>query len=1039
MKRISIVASLILSSMINLTYAQVITKPGDYLPTVFAPSPNAASLGTYGDIPVTLFNGMPNVNISLYTVKVDNFEMPITLSYHLASVKPEQRPGWVGLGWNLSAGGAITRNMIGNPDEMLDPYASDHSIVSYYTHYDQLNTNSWSSPVTMSNFFDCLGIPACAYPSPDEFSFNFNGISGSFYKNHEGEWVVEANQKIDLKIESELKDNFIIEDIGYPTNPHSDRPYTLKRIIYGFTLTTDDGTQYIFGKTPNSIEFNASTTHGTSDPNNNRFMAKTWYLTKIILPNNKEIVLTYNALEGDSFEYPTNQATNRAVFTQSINTSAMGYIWGSNSSSSGSADYKILSRSYVTYLESITTENTKISFIKSIADDLEFNFTTGVTSPFSAYTLNADYEPGNNLQGHYMANKHWFKLDEMTVLKNSTDLVRKVHFNYMENPTKRLHLTGIEESGLGTSPVIKRHFFTYNSQSLPAYNSKKSDHWGFYNNGTGINNDGVPTDGASYYLTRQPNPSYMQAETLTKIEYPTGGFTSFEYEPHRFSKYMEKVSTGANTTTFGLISAVNNNEIAGGLRIKKITTDPLYSGTPIVKEYFYVKDYKNNDMTPSGIMSGRPVYYESGSSPVFSFMKMSSNSMAPANDTNGSHVTYSTVVEKLADGSFTEFTYSNQDNGFVDQPAYVSVFDDAGTGWINTIIRKMPFNSLANERGNVLFEKKYNALQQLVEETRNTYDTDQTRLTMKIRALHLSSETYGEVVTNGPFTEVDGVRNIRKACAYVHFSNQIILKQKQHIIYDLVNGTNLNTITDYEYTSLPNHHHLRSTKSNTNNATGEYVRTKYFYPMDVEMNGQPYQSDLITKYMTGVPLQTQTFKNTEQLSEQTTQYFPFVSADPLRPILLPQFVYNKIGTSGSAEKKITFKYDTNGHIIEYALENGAPVSIIWGYGATLPVAKLENMAYSSIPTGLITAIQTSSAGSNEAAVITSLNALRSDPSLGSAMVTTYSYIPLIGISTITDPKGELERYTYDDFGRLKWVKDKNGNILSENQYHYKNQ
>ncbi len=39
---------------------------------------------------------------------------------------------------------------------------------------------------------------------------------------------------------------------------------------------------------------------------------------------------------------------------------------------------------------------------------------------------------------------------------------------------------------------------------------------------------------------------------------------------------------------------------------------------------------------------------------------------------------------------------------------------------------------------------------------------------------------------------------------------------------------------------------------------------------------------------------------------------------------------------------------------------------------------------------------------------------------------------------MTDPRGNVIYYEYDDFNRLKLVKDKNGHIVSENQYHYKN-
>ena len=53
-----------------------------------------------------------------------------------------------------------------------------------------------------------------------------------------------------------------------------------------------------------------------------------------------------------------------------------------------------------------------------------------------------------------------------------------------------------------------------------------------------------------------------------------------------------------------------------------------------------------------------------------------------------------------------------------------------------------------------------------------------------------------------------------------------------------------------------------------------------------------------------------------------------------------------------------------------------------------------------------------------------------------AMMTTYTYKPSVGITSETDPSGRIIFYEYDGFGRLKTVKDEDGNILKEHKYNY---
>ena len=64
--------------------------------------------------------------------------------------------------------------------------------------------------------------------------------------------------------------------------------------------------------------------------------------------------------------------------------------------------------------------------------------------------------------------------------------------------------------------------------------------------------------------------------------------------------------------------------------------------------------------------------------------------------------------------------------------------------------------------------------------------------------------------------------------------------------------------------------------------------------------------------------------------------------------------------------------------------------------------------------------------------------LRASNRLVDAEVTTYTYDPLIGITSIADPRGEVSYYHYDTFNRLEFIKDSTGNILKEYKYNYKN-
>ncbi|MNT25435.1 hypothetical protein D3C72_1609540 [compost metagenome] len=53
-----------------------------------------------------------------------------------------------------------------------------------------------------------------------------------------------------------------------------------------------------------------------------------------------------------------------------------------------------------------------------------------------------------------------------------------------------------------------------------------------------------------------------------------------------------------------------------------------------------------------------------------------------------------------------------------------------------------------------------------------------------------------------------------------------------------------------------------------------------------------------------------------------------------------------------------------------------------------------------------------------------------------AQMTTYTYDPLIGMTSMTDHKGQTTYYEYDGFQRLILIKDQFGNIVKQFQYNY---
>lgn len=200
---------------------------------------------------------------------------------------------------------------------------------------------------------------------------------------------------------------------------------------------------------------------------------------------------------------------------------------------------------------------------------------------------------------------------------------------------------------------------------------------------------------------------------------------------------------------------------------------------------------------------------------------------------------------------------------------------------------------------------------------------------------------------------------------------------------------------------------------------------------------------LINANMVGIPLETSVVeKETPSdsgtlISKSETQYNDASH-------LFPSSALSYSLASGNASTQVTFdQYDSKGNILQYTAKNGIPVSIIWGYNSTQPIAKIEGALYNNIKNNpLITAIINASDSdaanpSAEGSLITALDALRNDVNFKDFQMATFTYDPLIGVTTLTPPSGIREIYKYDSANRLEKIVDEEGKILKEYQYNYK--
>ena len=206
------------------------------LPTVIPPSPEVAALLKFVDIPISQYTGATQMPIAMGTLAKGSIQVPISINYHSSGIRVDEVASRVGLGWALSAGGVVSRTVMGKADEGdLGYFSSD--IDEFFLSNGNPNEDfecieSDSDPVAIARFEKLKRLATGQSDAePDLFNYSLpNGKSGKFLFDRNR--VIHKFEENDIKIENPFSNS-----LQSPTS---------------WKIIDSDGTVYLFDKIEHS-------------------------------------------------------------------------------------------------------------------------------------------------------------------------------------------------------------------------------------------------------------------------------------------------------------------------------------------------------------------------------------------------------------------------------------------------------------------------------------------------------------------------------------------------------------------------------------------------------------------------------------------------------------------------------------------------------------------------------------------------------------------------------------------------------------------
>lgn len=503
-----------------------------YTPTL-PPPPEAASLGKFGQTPVSLFTGVPQIAIPIYTIKLHNVDLPLSLDYHAGGIRASETASVVGLGWALQAGGLISSTVVGGADfslrgyvrgaGRLGPIPTDRPLVPLVLNGAQRITNAdydFAMLATGCARVSMTGSTAPAYgydTQPDIFQYSFAGRSGQFFHTQDGSAHPMPYEPLAIK---RLPGNFNAFETGG-----------------GYTITDEKGTVYTFDQpefTATTIRKYGAPTNPTDELNPH---STVYHLSRIQNVQGESITFHY-----DTLTYRYRNVTSRTRYLQ------LAQNYCGPRAESRTESFTVVNGLVLTEIRSSLGHVVQFEYSACRRLDL-----TGSRALTAIVIQEARQSRRFELQQAYYNGP-------ATLCALPTDQP-----DYASLPELyRLQLLGVTEVGKPPYRVV------YADAPMPQRLTAQEDHWGFINGyGNSSNFPAEPAYGFYDGYSREPDSTAMMAGLVRELHYPTGGYTRFAFEPNGFRIPVDSLTVfGTKAVQFYANDSVNNYTLHGKFRIK---------------------------------------------------------------------------------------------------------------------------------------------------------------------------------------------------------------------------------------------------------------------------------------------------------------------------------------------------------------------------------------------------------------------------------------------------------------------------------------